>query len=213
MAKIKGPVFNNLSGRIGNMVIYQLNGKTVARAISALPAKPAIGRQLIARQRFGRISSIMVATHEMVSVGFGREDAERTPRQYACSCNVKLFHKELSERTEPCYPDMQFSQGNLSNVTDAHCTMNATNEFTLTWEGFEADKPHHDTDSLMFMFICFDDLQKVKVFRSINRSAGMATGTLPASFTGSSLHLYMAFHNHQYKTNDFASNTRYVPIQ
>jgi hypothetical protein len=132
MASSNG-LFGELTGKIGNLVSYNLKGKNVVRRIGK-NNKPATAAQLAVRQRIAVVTKFLRPALAVINVGFELEVAGTDKNQHnaAISYNVK-------NATQGAYPDIKMdyskalvSKGTLEPVINPLADLTGT-LLTITW--------------------------------------------------------------------------------
>ena len=89
MAELKNGLLNGGSGKIGNLITYQRNGKYFVRSRPEKVKQPNSVAQLAARQRFSLVHSVLSKLKEVLRYGFATDGTERPAYSAAVSYNLK----------------------------------------------------------------------------------------------------------------------------
>ncbi len=143
MARSESGLFSDFTGRIGNMVVYKLNGKMVVRSLPAAPVKPPTAMQQQARTGFAHVMQYMQALKPVVSTGFRETARGRSAFHAALSANLKAWR----EAGRPAGAGwLILSHGTRAGANDLHLENSAGSRFRITWGDPPADKPHSAGD-------------------------------------------------------------------
>ncbi len=188
MAELKNGLLNGGSGRIGNIITYERNGKYFARARPSKVNQPNTEKQLIARKRFAVLQPVNALLKEVYRYGFAADFKARPAYSAALSWNLK-------HAVTGIYPDLEvdFSALRLfhgSRTLPADIQIVAENN-VLQWAHTEEDRQYaNDRAALILIFPEKNRLD----FRleAAKRSDGQLsyTGVIPEG----GAHVYLSFY-------------------
>lgn len=117
MAILKNGIAGNYSGKIGNLVFYEINGKQVVRTLGKT-SKPATEAQLSCRQQIAVINRFLKPITELVNIGFKikAQGTNKGAYNMAVSYNKKQALQGLYPNIEMDYPSVLLTQGSLTGV-------------------------------------------------------------------------------------------------
>ena len=186
-------LFGDFNGKLGNLVSYKLNNKTVVRHIGKTKKAPSLA-QLAIRQKMALVIKFLRPALAFVNAGFELETAgtDKNPHNAAVSYNTK-------NATQGAYPDISLdyskvllSKGLLKPAVSAVVGLTGT-LLTFTW----AVDPDMDwgikNDRAMLLVYCPELNQSVYILSGARRSTGQDEIELPANYVGKELHCYIAF--------------------
>ena len=192
MASSNG-LFGEFSGKIGNLVSYQLKGKNVVRRIGK-NNKPATPAQLAVRQRIALTNAFLRASLPVINAGFELEVAGTDKNQHnaATSYNTK-------NATQGNYPDISLdyskilaSIGTLEPADTPAVTLTGA-LLSFTW-AVDSDMDYSiKNDRSMLLIYCSELDKAVYVLSGARRSTGQDEIELPANFVGKELQCYISF--------------------
>lgn len=189
MAYSKEGVLGNFTGRLGNLVVYQMNGKTVVRQMPVRKKGIVSPHLKEAQGHFSKIMSVMQATKPFIKRGFNDLAEGKFVFQRALSENLKLF-KEAGN------PDnlewLQLSWGERAGAKDLAVSV-VGNEATISWGEAEEGKPSAKDDAVMLLAINETTLETTDNWKAGNRSKGQASLRLPKIGAGQQVLVFIAF--------------------
>lgn len=151
MAISNDPLFGRLQGKIGNLVIYQMFGKTVLRSKPSIKRKPAKGRLKDSQNDFKIVMHTMKLAQGFVVHGFREVANGRSAFHTALSFNLKKYR--TSE--DKAYKNwLQLSSGKRAGADNPSIRLTDDHKLLITWSEPEANKPFSNNDRLMFFAIC-----------------------------------------------------------
>jgi hypothetical protein len=186
-------LFGEFSGKIGNLVCYQLRGKTIVRRIGKSNKPPTLA-QLAVRQGVTVVTKFLRSALPVINVGFEFEVAGTAKHQHnaAVSVNVKYA-------TQGNYPDINLDYSKILISMGALAPAISPGLFlrgailNFTW----AVDPDMDwsikNDRAMLLVYCAELDKAVYVLSGAKRSTGQDEIELPTNFVGKELHCYIAF--------------------
>ncbi len=128
MAELKNGLLNGGSGKIGNLITYERNGKYFVRSRPEKVRQPNSEAQLAARQRFRLVHAVLAKLKEVLRYGFAADEKQRPAYAAAVSYNLKhaiagsypdqiMDYSQLSifygQRALPEHIEMEYSEGVL----------------------------------------------------------------------------------------------------
>ncbi len=137
MGILKNGLLGDFSGRLGNLVIYQMHGKTVVRSFPSVKQEKATGKRKQYQDDFGYVMGLMQMGAKFIHVGWKPESKESSPFKKAFSFNLKLY-RDLGRPESLEW--LQLSQGQRAGAQDIKMSPISNQEFLLSWGEAEADK-------------------------------------------------------------------------
>lgn len=176
--------FGDFHGKLGNLVSYKLNGKTVVRHIGKSKKAPTPA-QLAVRQKMALVINFLRPALAFVNAGFELETAgtDKNPHNAAVSYNVK-------NAMQGSYPDMSVdytkvlvSKGPLEPALTPAISLTGSLS-TFTW-AVNADMDWGiKKDRAMLLVYCPELGKAVYVLSGAKRSSRQHEMELPASYAG-----------------------------
>lgn len=188
MAILNNGPFGNLRGKLGNVVIYTLNGQVVMRSLPSKKRAKSKGRQKASQELFTQVMKPMQFARDFLRISFAGNEG-RSPYHSALSLNAR----RMAENGIFCYSELRFSQGKLAGATELGLRLNDVQLIEVTWTGAEAGKPAAETDGAVVLV-----LNPVRKGVEFGLSAGKradkhAVFKLTAAQPGDKLEVYLLF--------------------
>ncbi|MBB5439395.1 hypothetical protein HDC92_003088 [Pedobacter sp. AK017] len=186
-------ISGEFKGKLGNLVSYQLKGKTVIRHIGKSNKKPSAA-QLATRQKMATIIKFLQPAVPFVNVGFELEvqGTDKNPHNAAVSYNVKNALQGQYPDITLDYSKVLLSKGTLEPAILPEATFTGT-LLEITWQ-VASDMDWGIKNDRTMLFIYCPELDKaVYVLSGTRRSTGKDEIELPLSFVGKGLQVYIAF--------------------
>ena len=132
MAELKKGLFNGSSGRIGNLISYERNGKYFVRTRPVKVKQPNTEKQLQARMRFSLLQPINALLKEILRYGFATDEKARPAYSAALSWNLKHAISGTYPDLEVNYEQLRIFNGSRALPTDIRLD-NKGNELQIQW--------------------------------------------------------------------------------
>lgn len=192
MASFNG-LLGELSGKIGNLVSYNLKGKNVVRRIGK-SSKAATTAQLTVRQKITVVNKFLRATIGIINVGFELEVAGTYQNSYnaATSYNAKNATHGEYPNISMDYSKVLISKGTLEPARNPQANLNGS-LLTLNWELSDDLDWGIKNDRTMLLIYCPQLNLSTYVLSGARRSSGTDDLELPAEYIGKELQIYIAF--------------------
>jgi hypothetical protein len=191
MASTKEGPLGNFSGKIGNVVAYEMFGKTVMRGRPSGKRRPAQGALKQAQSDFSRVMKVMQAARSAVRVGFNPQALGRSAFHAAMSVNLVNYRNSASPG------DLHWlviSQGERAWAKDVGLTIEG-NKAVVTWGDPEPGKPYNTGDQVMLLALNDSNLDSSVNLQAAQRKEKRAELQLPPAKEGENILVFMAFHN------------------
>jgi hypothetical protein len=190
MAISNDPLFSRLQGKIGNLVIYQMYGKTVLRTKPSVKRKPAKGRLKESQNNFKFVMQTMKLARPFVIHGFREVANGRSAFHTALSANLikyrltddKSYHKWL-----------HLSEGNRAGTIDSSLQLTEDRKLMINWEAPEPNKPFSNNDRLMFFAICNTQPIIICELYTARRDQHLALIEMPINSKGLEFECFISF--------------------
>jgi hypothetical protein len=187
MAILKNGPLGNLSGKVGNVVIYTMNGKMVMRSLPTKKRAKATGKQKASQELFTQVMKPIRLAKDFVKFGFAGHKGH-SPYHAALSINIK----RMVDAGGFSFGQLLFSSGKLAGPLNPMFNLNG-NLLQLSWEGSEPDKKSNLEDQVMIVVINVSrDLVEYKFYAG-KRKASFAQIEIYGAQKGDQLEIYMTF--------------------
>ncbi|WP_026969377.1 DUF6266 family protein [Algoriphagus terrigena] len=136
MAQLNHPFIGRISGKLGNLVIYQLNGKTVVREKPQWKKSyQATALQRLYQQKFKLATAALRPLLKVLDTGYGEYvTSTRKGFHLALSQTLKFAMLETQGTVSVNYESMLISSGFVSPVLNLQTAWVGTRELSLHWE-------------------------------------------------------------------------------
>lgn len=170
MAVIKGGIAKQTNGKVGNVVVYELNGQTVTRTVGK-PGKPS-KNQLANHQAMSVIVKLLAPIKEFINVSFELEARGTTKNQYnlATSYNKKHAIQGKYPNLSVDYSKLILSKGNLEEAENPKLVKKAKG-VEVSWNKTAEDLERLDD---LVMILLYHPLKNAStnVFYAVTRRKG-----------------------------------------
>ncbi|MFO7978669.1 MAG: DUF6266 family protein [Bacteroidales bacterium] len=178
------------SGRIGNVVFYEMNGKQVARQLPSGKMPAATGPKKVAQENFGRVIRIMKGIRQYVNTGFKDVETRGSAFRQAVSVNLK----RLGASSHP--DSLEWLLPTMGTRAGAHdITMQQADQMaTVSWGAPHEDKPYLNRDLVMLLAINATTLENTGDL-SATRSQQQCTFRMPRAKEGEKVLVFLSFYD------------------
>ncbi|WEK17784.1 MAG: DUF6266 family protein [Candidatus Pedobacter colombiensis] len=193
MGILKNGIMGNYRGRIGNLVFYVLNGKTVVRTIGKT-TKPPTELQLKCRQEMSVVSSFLKHITEFINVGFNlmAKYNNKHPFNMALSYNRKYALQGRYPDIGVNFKKVLVTEGSVLNAIDPFIE-SIPEGLKFSWSCPDSLNWSRPNDNVMLLAY-FPVLQKAEyVLYGAKRSAGSDILSLPADLLNEYMEVYISF--------------------
>lgn len=153
MARAKKRAFNGLTGRLGDTVIYERNGKIVQRKIG-IYTKPATTLQENQRTKMVIYNEFRAPVQELIKVGYASaaKALHKTTHDVFAAHILNDCITGAIPNLEIDYPSVLFSQGTMPATPDIK-VVRTIEGLTFTWDtNLIAGKFRHDDQVMLLIY-------------------------------------------------------------
>jgi hypothetical protein len=191
MAYTKEGFLGNFKGRLGNLVVYQRNGQTVIRTLTANKMPPATGAKKQAQGNFSKVMKLMQALKPYVSRGFSDVAEGKSAFHTALSVNLKRLGEATSDEGLEW---LLTSQGTRAGAQQLSAEID-NREATVRWGEPVAELPWSSNDGVMLLALNATTLETVTTSVAAIRRQQQASLTLPPTWDDQKVYLFITFYN------------------
>ncbi|MBN2615246.1 MAG: hypothetical protein JXR71_06090 [Bacteroidales bacterium] len=130
MARSDASILGDFTGRIGNIIVYKLNGKTVMRIRPNTTKRKPTPRQKQSRDDFTLVMRYMGSLKRVINTGFYDVTEGRFAYHSALSTNLKAY--KAAGRPEGA-EWLKLSEGNRAGAEDLQLEVLENNKFRISW--------------------------------------------------------------------------------
>jgi hypothetical protein len=208
MARLSNSPLGKISGKLGNLIIYERNGKMCVRSRPEKISVPASKKQIYQRKALGIASSFLKPLRRELEFGFSSVEGENSKR-YGKAMASAIKNAILSEQGEPkIYPEkILTSSGDLLKPTEVQVFWEGSSSLRITWRpnSFEGNGLEAD----VIFYVAYDPVSKRKwsVKRGSYRKSGSMTVQFPwsDSLAGKFYH-YLSFYRKRKSRIEFSES-------
>ncbi len=190
MAQSTAGINGIFSGRIGNIVFYELNGRQVARQLPSGKMPVATGARKQAQENFGKVIRIMKSNKTYINIGF--QDVATGPSAFRKAVSVNL--RRLGASPDP--ESLQWLLPTMGTRAGANDTGMQTDGqmVTVTWGAPHDDRPWLGRDMVMLLAINATTLESTNNISAI-RSQQQCTFRMPRAQEGEEVLVFLSFYD------------------
>ncbi|MEJ2882272.1 DUF6266 family protein [Pedobacter sp. GR22-6] len=195
MATVKNGIFGQYSGKVGNLVFYQMNDKTYVRSKGEITAAPSIAqksrrREMAVATNF--VSSVLI----FLRLGWSAEAKLKKKSAYNMAMS---YHKLYAVKVVDSVVELDYSKAMLSKGTllPAQLPTVILDPEGLLFSWFiDQLQPHQsDWDQVMLMAYYPESGDAVFTLGGVARTAGSMVLEIPAEMRVGPVETYIAFVN------------------
>lgn len=168
MGTLKNGILGGFSGRLGNVVVYEMHGKTVVRSLPSVKQKKATGKRKQYQDDFRYVMKWMQVLKPMIDKCWLVESPQKSSFKQAFSFNLKRYREV--ERPET-YEWLQVSQGTYPGLEDLSFTA-LENRFRISWQIPKRYTDTHAKDPIYIYFVDLAHQQANEIIYITERGAG-----------------------------------------
>lgn len=187
MGKITNGIFGGVSGKIGNIIGYELNKQKVIRTIG-INNKPPTAKQLNNRQQMKVIMVFFSPIENLIRTGFNPK-AKNTTKNFhnlAISCNKPYALIGFYPNVEIDFSKIVFSKGNLPQPINAEAKL-IDNHIEFTWDATKSK------DQVMLLVYSPESKLSCYTNSGARKSAGKELLELKHNMRNEQLEVYISF--------------------
>jgi hypothetical protein len=193
MGKISQGILGGLSGKVGNVIGGNWKGIDYLRIKPSSVANPRTEGQVNQRNKFTISLEYLQANKDFIKVGYKAFATKKTEFNAAMSYVLKNGIIGTFPNFNVDYSTALLSRGNLSSPLNASVDLLTANEVTFNWDDNSTDGNASTTDRSMIVAYNPSKKESISLLDGAQRSATTQTLTLPTSYTGENVQLFMAF--------------------
>lgn len=194
-----GP-FANWSGKVGNVVGRQVQGRTVLAIYQPIVSNPRTAAQVAQRTDFGLMTKFMSMCSPCLRYGFHDLDGYRTGNYFSAAVgyNLKNANAISGDPREVDASKAIIAQGKIDLPYSPSATAAGTT-LSLTWADNSGMGEALGTDKVMVLAL--NQFRGMSVFNAEagNRSARNCTVTLPTAWTGDNVDVWLVMRRGEYE--------------
>ncbi len=195
MAVLNNKFLEGLSGSLGNIVIYELNGKTIVRSKPGYFRDKKSPRHLAQRQKMKLVNDFLRPFIHIYPRTFGLENTEKSPFYFAKSYNMKFGVKGAYPNLEIDYTKALFSKGSVPLPKEASATIQGK-DLLVEWGTSDIEfNNNRDMDTLILLMRHKAENLSRYTFSGVRRSKGNFLWEGVCNRNINEMHLWIIFRN------------------
>ncbi|MXV49462.1 hypothetical protein GS399_00640 [Pedobacter sp. HMF7647] len=207
MGKLPNGILGGISGKVGTVVGYVMNGKAYVRSAPRKSEQKPSAAQLAMRQRFALAQNWLKPLTPFVRIGCKNYGSSGrgfiAAKSYLMHYALTGTHPEVS--VDPAM--VMVAWGKLPQATGASVSLDASGNLSFQWDANEYRGTNFQNDHVMLL--AYIPEAKLAAFDlcGARRSKGGDTLKLDAGFSGKEADVYMAFITEE---REELSNSQYL---
>lgn len=193
MGKISQGILGGLSGKVGNVIGGSWKGIDYLRIKPSNVANPRTEGQVNQRNKFTISLEYLQANKEFIKLGYKAFATKKTEFNAAMSYVLNNGVIGTAPNFSIDYSLALLSRGSLSSPTNASVDLSTANQVSFDWDDNSADGNANATDIAMVLAYNPSKKESIYILDGAQRSATTQVLTLPTSYTGDDVELFMAF--------------------
>ena len=207
MGKISQGILGGLSGKVGNVIGGSWKGIDYLRIKPSSVANPRTEWQVNQRNKFTISLEYLQANKEFIKLGYKAFATKKTEFNAAMSYVLNNGISGSAPNFSVDYSLALLSRGGLSSPTNASVDLSIANQVSFDWDDNSAEENANATDKAMVLAYNTSKKESIYILGGAQRSATTQILSLPTSYTGDNVELFMAFITEDGK---FVSNSVYL---
>lgn len=173
MAKSPVNLIRLLSGKIGNLVVYERDGKTVVRSRPIKTKKKPSAKQIYNRKAFKMANAFLTPIRSEIEFGFSAASKDKS-KCFGNALSVVLKEAILPVNGEPIlHPKLvKISTGSVLEPAEAVVQWESSNRLVVTWRPNSFEGMAKDGDEIFYVALDPDTKRKWSVSKGGYRKNG-----------------------------------------
>lgn len=191
MAKLNISVLGIFSGKLGNMVGYNLNGKQIVRSLPRKSAKAPTLKQLEHRMRFSLVAHFLSPLRPIIRTGYGNRKGGIAPLAQSIRCHIRNAITGTYPNLGIDYSKVVLSTGFLLGCCSFE--ISSTYPALIDFRWIEMEAMANPSDHAVLVTYCPAMDRHHFLISTSTRIDGMAMLKVPSEFSGQTVHCWIAF--------------------
>tara|TARA_R110002051_G_scaffold172001_1_gene242470 strand:- start:199 stop:840 length:642 start_codon:yes stop_codon:yes gene_type:complete len=193
MGKISQGILGGLSGKVGNVIGGSWKGIDYLRIKPSSVANPRTEGQVNQRNKFSATIQFLQPNKDFLKVGYKSFAVKKTEFNAAMSYVLANAITGTAPNFNVDYSLALLSRGNLSSPLNGGVDLSTANQVAFDWDDNSTDGNANTTDKSMVLAYNPSKKESIYILDGAIRSATSQVLTLPTSYTGDTVELFMAF--------------------
>lgn len=193
MGKISQGILGGLSGKVGNVIGGNWKGIDYLRIKPSEVANPRTEGQVNQRNKFTVTLEFLQPNIDFIKVGYKGYASKKSEFNAAMSYNLLNAITGQAPDFSVDFSEALVSRGNLGMPINGATDLTTPGQVEFTWQDNSTDGNANATDKSMLLVYNPDKKQSAFVLEGADRSSGLDVVSIPDSFSGDEVQLFMAF--------------------
>jgi len=193
MGKIAQGILGGLSGKVGNIIGGSWKGIDYIRIKPSSVANPRTEGQVNQRNKFTVTLEFIQAVKPFIKQGYKKLAIKKTQFNAAMSYNLNNAITGTAPNFTVDYPNALVSRGGLSTVLNPTTDLTTAGQVTFNWDDNSNEGRAKATDKAMLLVYNPSKKESISILDGADRSVGTDTVTIPNTYSGDTVELFMAF--------------------
>ena len=193
MGKINQGILGGLSGKVGNVIGGNWKGIDYLRIKPSNVANPRTEGQVNQRNKFTATLEFLQPNKDFIKVGYKNYAIKKTEFNAAMSEILGNAITGVAPNFEVDYANALLSKGSLSTALNPTFDLTTPGNVTFEWDDNSTDGNANATDKAMLLVYNPDRRESIFILDGAARSSTTEILTIPASYSGEDVQIYMAF--------------------
>ncbi|WP_177766263.1 DUF6266 family protein [Flavobacterium sp. I3-2] len=199
MGKITDSIISGSTGRIGRVVVANVNGQEILRMRPQKSTKPPTAKQNLIKDRFLKSILFVQSYKEFAKMHFGTKIGMKSCYNQATASVLKALVCDMDTLTiTPNYAEIQFAKGNGLIPSPIGLASSSALTIEISWDNNAQGTPA-ENDTLVVLLAEDQALNNNTLFftTNIDRSQENYELTLLSRYQGIQMHVWIAFINQE----------------
>ncbi|RDK87373.1 DUF6266 family protein [Marinirhabdus gelatinilytica] len=193
MGVISQGILGGVSGKVGNVVGASWKGIDYLRIKPSNVANPRTEGQVSQRTKFALTLSYLQPNLGFIKAGYKGYAVQKTEFNAAMSYVLNNAVGGTAPNFTIDYSLALLSRGNLSSALNPATDLTTAGQVTFTWDDNSAEGNANVTDKAMVLVYNPGKKESMYILDGADRTAGSQTITIPSTYAGDTVELFMAF--------------------
>lgn len=193
MGKINQGILGGLSGKVGNVIGGSWKGIDYLRIKPSSVANPRTTGQVNQRNKFTVTLEFLQAVKPFIKVGYKKLAIKKTEFNAAMSYILNNAVSGIAPNFTVDYPNARLSRGSLSEPLNATTDLTTSGQIEFSWDDNSDEGNANPTDKAMLLAYNPIKKESISLLNGAQRDVGVEIITIPSSYSGENLELFMAF--------------------
>lgn len=193
MGKISQGILGGLSGKVGNVVGGNWKGIDYLRIKPSKVANPRTKGQVNQRNKFTASLEFLQPNIDFVKIGYKGFAVKKSEFNAAMSYVLNNAITGAAPDFEVDYQDALLSRGTLAGAVGGSTDLGVAGEVSFSWTDNSAGANANPDDKAMLLAYNPVKRESAYILDGADRSTEQQTLSIPSSYAGDEIHLFMAF--------------------